>query len=537
MSNFSMLLFWFKKIAILTKRFKFLLIAILSLAYIIINLFTLCKFPSVWRDDGFISEPAWQFLKNGTFGTNLFDGIYPCYKSDIVYGRIHLLSIALLFKLFGCDPYFARLVSFLCGITAAFFIFLIGKKLFDNKTGSIAAILFLFSKQFLINSHLPRQEMMLTLFIVITIYVYILAKDKGSSLLFFLCGLIASLCIDVHLNGVIVPVAIGVLFLFTYKIQVFRKFGFWFFIFGVLFGVAYWLLVHVFPSVHFFEYFFDWKYINKDSFSTNFPLIPILSGNLFQCIIAEAGRYINYIRYIWSGEQYLNIFEAILIIIALIFNFRNKNKSILSIIVFTLMSLLCLLVVHKSIFYLIYLYPFFVLSIASFSCYFQRSKNIFKKFVIGSVSSILLISYICQDSYRLWEFKDNNYYKYLNNLKRFITPWCAIIGPSTWWYGFYEQRYYAILALDFHYLDIYTNRIDFIRQKQIKYILIDEYLGKRLPPEMENFLRANCILIATLKDKFYGAESFIPNYSSFYALKIYKVKDRWYSEINYNLSL
>jgi 4-amino-4-deoxy-L-arabinose transferase-like glycosyltransferase len=413
----------------------------------------------------------------------------------------------------------------LCGIAAAFFIFLIGKKLFDNKTGSIAAILFLFSKQFLINSHWARQEMMLTLFIVITIYIYILAKDKESSLLFFLCGLIASLCIDVHLNGIMVPVAIGALFLFTYKIQVFKKFGFWFFIFGAISGVIYWLLMHVFPDTHIFKYLFAWEYINRDSFSTNFPLIPILSGNLFECIIAETERYIKYIRYIWPGEQYLNIFEAILIIIALIFNFRNKNKSILSIIVFTLMGLFCLLVTHKSSFYLIYLYPFFVLSIASFSCYFQRSKNIFKKFVLGSVSLILLISYICQDSYRLWEFKDNNYYKYLDNLKRFIAPGCAIIGPSTWWYGFYEQEYYALLSLDFDYLHLHTNRIDFIRQKQIKYILLDEYWGKNIPFDIKDFLRTNCVLIATLKDKFYGAELFMPNYSSFYALEIYKVKN------------
>lgn len=53
-----------------------------SFILITINFLTLCKFPSVWRDDAWMSGSAWQFLKHGIFASSLFDGFYGLDKID-----------------------------------------------------------------------------------------------------------------------------------------------------------------------------------------------------------------------------------------------------------------------------------------------------------------------------------------------------------------------------------------------------------------------------------------------------------------------
>lgn len=413
-------------------------IVILLSFYIAINLLTLCKFPSIWRDDAYFSDPAWQFLKKGSF----YSGLFESYENNIWYGRIHLISLSLIFNFFGCGPYQARIVSFISGLLASLFVYLIGKKMFDSKTGAIGATLFLLSKQFLVNSHWARQETMLTLFIVITIYIYLLAKARNSLPLFFLCGLIASVSADVHLNGVMLPIVVGVLFLFEYRQKFFKQICFWVYICGVMIGIFYWITLHILPEPSVFWH--QWNGYLKKTFNP-----PIFSGkNLYELVIWEGKRYLNYIRYIWRGEKYLNILEVPLITIALIFNARqkSKNKRFLLIIIFTFMLLFTLLVAHKSSFYLVYLYSFFLLSVASFSWY---SRNKFK-IILGNIMIIILsFLYISQNSYRLIEFKENNYYKYLENLKSFISPECAVAGQPTWWFGFYNtsNKYYALAAL------------------------------------------------------------------------------------------
>lgn len=494
------------------RNFRRTAILILFLFYVTIHLLTLCKLPSIWRDDAWMSDPSWNFLKNGNFGSSLFEGFYGLEKSNTYHGRIHLISLALVFKLFGYGPYQARIVSFLSGLLATFFIYLIGKKLFDIKVGATAAVLFLFFRTFMYYSHWARQEMMLTLFILAAIYLYLLAKNK--KFLFFLCGLIASLSMDVHLNGIMLPIVIGVLFLFEYRMKFFKQIGFWFYFSGVILGIIYWIALHILPDPSLFWH--QWNDYLKGIFNP-----PIFSGkNLFEILICETERYGYIFRYTKAGEKYLDFFEMTVTIIAMTFGIRrNPEKKILLIIVLTFISLFPLLVAQKSVFYIIYLYPFFILSIAAFS---YNSKNQFR-IIFGKIAVLIIIlSNIFYCSFRLIESRENNFYKYLETLKSFIVPGCAIAGQPTWWYGFYNStsKYYALAVFDGG-----QNLSAFIKEKNIRYILFDEYWKKNSSEETKEFLRNRCVLIATLKDKFYGAEAFLPHPTSFYTLEIYKVKD------------
>lgn len=498
------------------ERYKFIVIGLLVLFYITINLLTLCKFPSVWRDDAWMGDPAWHFLKYGNFGSSLFEGFYGLDKTDTYHGRIHLISLAIAFKFLGCGPYQARIVSFLSGLLAGLFVYQIGKKLFNNEVGLTGAILFLISKQFLVNSHWARQEMMLTLFIVITIYLYLLAKERNSLVLSFLCGLIASLSLDVHLNGIMLPIVVGALFLFEYRLDVFKQKIFLVYFSGVIIGIIYWIVLHILPNPTIFWQ--QWDGLNKEKFN-----LPVFSGkNLLQLLNLEIKKYINYILYVWRGEKYFNILEILLIVIAMIFGARSSKKSraILLIIIFTFILSSALLINHKSSFYIVYLYPFFMLLIASFSFFSKNQLKIkFGKIMILALSFL----YIFQNGYRLIEFKENNYYSYLKKIKSFIPSGCAVAGQPTWWYGFYDQKYYALAVFNLE-----NSFSSIIREKDIKYVLFDDYWKENNSEGVKDFLKKDYLLIATLQDKFYGGEALpcFPN-SSLYKLEIYKVKDEY----------
>lgn len=489
------------------KRYKVLIIVVLFLFYIAINLATLCKFPALWRDDVYMSDPAWQFVQNGSFSSGIG---FP--EGLVIYGGIYVMSLALIFKLFGYGLYQARIVSFLSGLFATLFVYLIGKKLFDRKVGLMAAVLFILSKQFLINSHWARQEMLLTLFITIAVYLYLSARDRKS--LFFFCGLVASLSADVHPNGFMLPIVFGTLFLFDYKLKIFKQTGFWFYLGGVIVGILYWLIIHIIPYPALFWQ--EWS-ILKSAYN-----LPLLSGkNLIGLLNWEAERYIKYFKYIWVGEKYFNILEISLFLIALIFGARRglKSKKIILIIILTFIFSFSLLIAHKSVFYLVYLYPFFMLSIASFS-YHSNSQL---KILLGRVMFLSLIFiYIFQNGYRLIEFRKNNHHKYLENLKSFITPGCAVAGQPTWWYGFYNtsNKYYCLAGLPESYF------FSMVKEKHIKYILFDEYWKENSYETVKDFLNNSCTLVVTLKDKFNGGDTFpYVSHPLPYTLEVYKIKD------------
>ena len=490
------------------KKILILFAIIVFIGYIAVNLLTLVKFPIVWRDEAMLSQPAWQFLKTGNFSSNSFGELYDLEKIDSYPGRIHFIFLAIAFKIFGCGIYQARFISFLSGLLAALFTYLIGKKIFNNKIAISGMVLFILSPQFLFASHMARQEIILTLFMLMAIYIYLLAKDRNLFFLFFLSGLISSFSLDIHLNGVMIPIILIVLFLFDIKEKKVKGVSFFYYLVGIFLGGIFLAIPRFLTDISILLK--QWKIFFSDFLIGTFNP-PIFSNkNLFELLSWEVERY-----------RYIHIFELIIIIVALIFSIKKRlgNKRILLTAVCTLISVFTFLISHKSSFYIIYLYPFFMLYIASFS-YLSKSRI---KIVLARVMILMLmLFYIFQDAAILYKSKDRDYYGYLNRIKNFVKPGSIIAGQPTWWYGFYdEHKYYALAAINLSGLYIPT----VMEKKRIQYLLVDEYWRQNFPEGMEEFLERSCERIAELRDKFYGAESFYPS-SSYYKLDIYRIKNK-----------
>jgi len=222
----------------------YILLGVYGAVFFLMHLYCLDKAPNpVHLDEPWLSDAALQFLKNGRFGFSIFGDLYGLDK-DVGFGNIHLFAEAMMFKLFGFGLYQARLVSFLSGLLLIWFTYLLGKKLYDRKTGIMSAVLFSLSGMFVDVSHFARQEMMLALFMAASLYLYLLAKEKRSMILYFITGLLLALSLDVHPNGVAMIVFIRVLFLWEYKSKVFKEKSFWFILCGLFLGVIYFFGVH-----------------------------------------------------------------------------------------------------------------------------------------------------------------------------------------------------------------------------------------------------------------------------------------------------
>src|SRR5690349_2259682 len=96
-------------------RWRYLAAAALA-GYLALGLLTLLRFPIVWMDEPWYTQPAWSFLTTGQFSAPMFTGEYGQEVSNVAYGRIYLLLNAVIFGTLGLGPYQARVLSLLAGI-------------------------------------------------------------------------------------------------------------------------------------------------------------------------------------------------------------------------------------------------------------------------------------------------------------------------------------------------------------------------------------------------------------------------------------
>lgn len=83
-------------------------------------------------------------------------------------------------KLFGINLWGLRLPSVLFGLLSIYLIFLIGRKLFSQKTGLIASVLVAANVLMLYLSRTAVQESTVIFFILLTVYLFIKASDNPS---------------------------------------------------------------------------------------------------------------------------------------------------------------------------------------------------------------------------------------------------------------------------------------------------------------------------------------------------------------------
>lgn len=530
----------------LKKRAKliiYVLLGVYGVAFFLMHLYSLDKAPNpVQMDEPWLSDAALQFLKNGRFGFSVFGDLFGLDK-DVGFGNIFLFAEAMMFKVFGFGLYQARLVSFLSGLLLIWFTYLLGKKLYDRRIGIMSAVLFSLSGMFVDVSHLARQEMMLALFMAASLYLYLLAKEKRSKILYFITGLLLALSLDVHPNGVAMIMGIGVLFLWEYKSKVFKQKSFWFILFGLFLGIIYFFNVHrLFLSRLNTEYY-SWEHGASPIFAImNFGefLRRVLLGNKIYLSYFTGGRF--------HHKMVISLF--ILFAIASAIYRRRKNDKMLLLILGVLGIFYFLLFANGLISYLICLYSFFYILISAsiFSLIKDYQIGILKwrtyeKRVYIGLAILMVILLIGAGRYAKWTYKaytgspdargSYHYYSYLDKLKAHIPEDAVVLGNIGWFYGFYDQPYIS----DFYFewvagtknekirKEYGQNFAEAVEKRGIEYIIADDWVrpggSAVLREQYLHFLKDKCTLVATVMGE-YPFSGFTPG--ELHRTEIYKVK-------------
>ena len=485
---------------------------IFSVIYVIWNLFYLDKYPIIDLDDACMVEPAWSFVQNGHFSAPTFEGSYGLEKSDIYHGRLHMLSIAPFLKIFGLGTFQARIGSFLTGILVLLLVYLTAKRLFSKSVALKSVILLSLSGLFIICAHRCRQEMLLVLFILLSFYLFLLSVDKKSSPLFFISGLVAGLSADIHLNGVIVPIMLFVLFIYEYKLKAFKEKGFWFCMAGIAIGIMWWIITHILVDPELF--FVQWNGFVMKEFGTPGSS---LGFNPVKLLANESKRYI---AWFWSTTSHRNMVELVLLIIGLsgIAIKRGKNENILITCILTFLVMFTLIVSQKAPYYIFLFFPFLIILVVKGLENIKigninLSKYVFSMFVLFYITLMFFIS---------MKYDDVSYNDYGLKVKNFVPPERCVLGDSILWFTFSGQKFYSELSYSYYYKVTKKDLASYLKEKNIEYIVF----GKDQIESFVNsgYFKSNYQLVTTLYDEYFGSGGMLKKETNRYLTLVYRKK-------------
>lgn len=144
-----------------------------KMIYLLICLFLILKIPTLnvpyfWDETTSIRQCLSVANKN----------LYPIPDYDVGHPPLFYFIGGLMYKLFGESPVVSRLIILFFSILGIYFTYLIGKELYDEKVGLLAAALLMFSPLYFAQSGIFVTDTPLTALILSTVYFVIKNDEK-----------------------------------------------------------------------------------------------------------------------------------------------------------------------------------------------------------------------------------------------------------------------------------------------------------------------------------------------------------------------
>lgn len=146
-------------------------------------------------------------------GQSIVDGYLPYVKLWDNKPPLAFAFYALVIALFGKDMLYIRLAGTLCVVVAAFFVYLLAYRLWDRRTGLIAAILCIVAISLLQTGQATMTEHVVLLPLLGAVYLLIRRNESVSA--FFLIGMLMATATLVRLNMGFVAIMVGAYILAT----------------------------------------------------------------------------------------------------------------------------------------------------------------------------------------------------------------------------------------------------------------------------------------------------------------------------------
>ncbi|MBN2899371.1 MAG: hypothetical protein JXO44_11410 [Clostridia bacterium] len=198
------------------KKYSHFILLSMVLIYLALQWMTLTIFPYVHSDEAWLSGFSRTVLDQGTF--KLSEPFFDLYPRAIHGLRVVFVSLQMLFiRVFGYSITSMRSLSLLVSMTT---LGILCVYFYRRSKSPVRALLLLgllaLSSQFLMMSHVARQEPMILLGMVLA---YTLTQKKATSANTLLTASLIGICIGVHPNSFLIACGIGLIYLY----QVYSK--------------------------------------------------------------------------------------------------------------------------------------------------------------------------------------------------------------------------------------------------------------------------------------------------------------------------
>jgi len=281
---------------------------------------------------------------------NVYSNYLPYKDFSFVHPPFQLFTISIFFKIFGLSLLSGKLVAIIFSSLSVLFLFLIGRKIFEEDRKALASSLFfiVFPAFIIFSDH--ELGVWESIFFLLSSLYFLLDKRYVISSLFFSASVFYR-----YLPILFFPLS-------AYLSEDRKKFIF----FSVLFNVLIFSILF---------YFFGYEFIYQS-----------IGYQLFNKLFMEQRRIKNYWQYISLG-----IFTLSILIVSFFVSYKNKDKKLLIISFYSIFYELLLFLTLKTLAYHYFLYtlPFVALC---FSYSFLSTKNLFIRIFLLTTLLLSIIS-------------------------------------------------------------------------------------------------------------------------------------------------
>lgn len=184
---------------------------ILVVLAVFLLFFRLGERPLLSSGEARASEIALEMMQTGNF-------FVPRLNEEIILTKPPLFHwlIIVCYKIFGVREFSSRIISAVAGILAVLFVYLLGKRFWNEKTGFTAGLLLLTSPLFFWSARCARIDSLLLFFVTISMYCFWRGYEKVPEGKLWFLGWFLFMGLGAMAKGhiaVIVPILTSILFL------------------------------------------------------------------------------------------------------------------------------------------------------------------------------------------------------------------------------------------------------------------------------------------------------------------------------------
>jgi len=474
----------------------------------------LTRVPTPYIDEMWHIDTGWSLVTSGKLAPTVFGntaGINQVSFQPPVFNILMGWWLAL----FGLGIFQARLMVVVMAALILLLTYLIGKILYDEKTGMASAVLVFFWCY--ITFRYVRYDIAVAVFFLAGFYSYLVAERRNKIPLFYLVpGVLCGLASVSHSYGIIGAIAIVVLFLIRHKTRTFLHRELWFFILGV----AVPLLLYVACTWPYRELISEQlKIFAPGRYSVFSP------GFYLKNIVTEVQR--------WSHPFSVALVGSLFLFLLI---YRRKLKDHIKILVpiFTFLLFFTLFIQVKTFVYAMAICP--LIAICGSALWLDIWRLLTAKMRIGAgTSRALLITFIAlviiaRPARVLWKVwhkygvEESSYATYLEEISRYVPENSIVLSQYGYWLGFTNNTFYSeylVTAMKNSYSMDFAQAV---KALGAEYLVIDEtFLHYQHDPDIPSFLEKECLPVGSVTNELY---SNFPGYGTEYdgVTRIYSVK-------------